>query len=92
MSRKRHPLPTIENIAITDVAAEGKSIARVNEMVVFIPFGAPGDIVNVKIDKKRKNYAEAHITEIVEPSPQRLTPFCEHFTVCGGCKRQHLLY
>ena len=92
MSRKRHPLPTIENVAITDVAAEGKSIARVNEMVVFIPFGAPGDIVNVKIDKKRKNYAEAHITEIVEPSPQRLTPFCEHFTVCGGCKWQHLPY
>ena len=59
MSRKRKEFPLYENIEITDVAAEGNAIARVNDMVVFVPFGAPGDVVDIKIDKKKKNYAEA---------------------------------
>ena len=92
MSRKRKELPIIENVEIVDVAAEGKSIARINEMVVFVPFGAPGDIVDIKLDKKRKSYAEAHILNIKVPSPIRTAPFCEHFGVCGGCKWQHIPY
>lgn len=74
------------------MAAEGKSIARVDDMVVFVPFGAPGDVVNIKIDKKRKSYAEGHITKITKPSEERMQPVCEHFTVCGGCKWQHIPY
>uniref|UniRef100_UPI003FEE3B2C 23S rRNA (uracil(1939)-C(5))-methyltransferase RlmD n=1 Tax=Candidatus Limisoma sp. TaxID=3076476 RepID=UPI003FEE3B2C len=81
-----------ENVEITGVAAEGKSIARVNDMVVFIPYGAPGDVVNIKLDKKKRSYAEAHIVDMVKPSPDRVTPACEHFGVCGGCKWQHIPY
>ena len=92
MSRKRRELPILENIEISDVAAEGKSLARVNEMVVFIPYGAPGDIVDVKLDKKKKSYGEGHIVAMKQPSQIRIEPFCEHFGVCGGCKWQHLPY
>lgn len=92
MSRKRKELPLLEGIEITGVAAEGKSIARVNDMVVFIPYGAPGDIVDVKIDKKKHSYAEGHIVNLVKPSEVRQDPFCQHFGVCGGCKWQHLPY
>lgn len=92
MGRKRKELPVVENIEITGVAAEGKSIARVDDMVVFIPYGAPGDVVNIKLDKKKRSYAEAHIVDLVKPSPDRVTPACEHFGVCGGCKWQHIPY
>lgn len=92
MARKRKELPLVESVEIVDVAAEGNSIARIDEMVTFIPFGAPGDIVDVKIDKKKRNYAEGHITNIRKPSEIRLEPFCEHFTICGGCRWQHLPY
>lgn len=92
MSRKRKELPLLEGVEITGVAAEGKSIARVNDMVVFIPYGAPGDIVDVKIDKKKHSYAEGHIVNLVKPSEVRQDPFCQHFGVCGGCKWQHLPY
>ena len=92
MGRKRKELPVVENVEITGVAAEGKSIARVDDMVVFIPYGAPGDVVNIKLDKKKRSYAEAHIVDLVKPSPDRVTPTCEHFGVCGGCKWQHIPY
>ena len=92
MGRKRKPLPLLEGVEIIDVAAEGKSLARVSEMVVFIPFGAPGDVATVKLDKKKKSYAEGHIVELTKPSDLRVEPRCEHFTVCGGCRWQHLPY
>lgn len=90
--KKRRDLPTIEGVEIADVAAEGNSLARVDEMVVFIPYGAPGDIVDVKLNKKRKSYAEGHIVKMVKPSDLRVAPRCEHFGVCGGCRWQHLPY
>lgn len=92
MAKKRKILPEYENVTISAVAAEGKSIARIDNMVVFIPYGAPGDIANVKLDKKKKNYGEGHITELVKPSELRVEPFCPHFGICGGCKWQHLPY
>ena len=92
MCRKRKDLPIIENVEIVDVAAEGKSLARVDDMVVFVPFGAPGDIVDLKLDKKRKSYGEAHIVAMKKPSEIRVEPFCQHFGVCGGCKWQHIPY
>lgn len=92
MGRKRKELPVVENVEITGVAAEGKSIARVEDMVVFIPYGAPGDVVNIKLDKKKRSYAEAHIVDMLKPSPDRVAPVCEHFGVCGGCKWQHIPY
>lgn len=92
MSRKRKDLPSLKDVEIIDVAAEGNSIAKVNDMVVFIPFGVPGDIVDIKLTKKKKSYAEARIESIVTPSVIRVEPRCEHFTVCGGCRWQHLPY
>ncbi len=92
MARKRKELPEINNVEISGVAAEGMSLARVNDMVIFIPFGAPGDIVDIKLTKKKKSYAEARVLKIVKPSPLRVNPMCEHFTICGGCKWQHLPY
>ena len=82
----------LKEVEIIDVAAEGKSIAKENEMVIFVPFGAPGDIVDIKIDRKKKSYAEGHIDRMVRPSDIRVEPRCEHFTVCGGCRWQHLPY
>lgn len=92
MARKRKPLPVIEGVTITDVAAEGNALARVDEMVVFIPFGAPGDVADIKIDKKKKSYAEGHIEKLIKPGEIRVTPRCEHFGICGGCRWQHLPY
>lgn len=92
MARKRKELPVLENIEITAVAAEGNSLARVDEMVVFIPYGAPGDIVNVKLDRKKHSYAEGHIVSFVRQSPDRVEPVCQHFGTCGGCRWQHLPY
>lgn len=99
MTRKRKELPLLKNIEITSVAAEGKAIARAklsenseSPIVIFIPFGAPGDIADIKIDKKKHSYAEGHIESLVAPSPVRTEPRCRHFTICGGCKWQHLPY
>ncbi len=92
MARKRKELPVIENVTITDVAAEGNSIARVGDLVVFIPYGAPGDIADIKIDRKKRSYAEGHIERLTTPSPVRVQPVCEHFGTCGGCRWQHLPY
>lgn len=99
MARKKKELPELTNVEITGIAAEGKALAKIklketdeSPVVVFIPYGAPGDIVDIKIDKKKHNYAEAHITRIVKPSPIRVAPRCEYFGVCGGCKWQHIPY
>lgn len=92
MARKKKELPLLSGVEISDVAAEGNSIARVDDMVVFIPFGAPGDVADVKIDRKKRNYAEGHIERLTKPSDIRVEARCEHFTLCGGCRWQHLPY
>ena len=92
MSRKKKELPLLENVEIIDVAAEGNSLARVNDFVVFVPFGAPGDVADVKIDRRKRSYAEGHIERLTRPSEIRVEPRCEHFTMCGGCRWQHLPY
>lgn len=92
MSRKRKELPVLENVEITDVAAEGNALARVDGMVVFVPYGAPGDIADIKLLKKKKSYAEGRIETLRRLSDVRLEPKCPHFGVCGGCKWQHLPY
>ncbi len=92
MSRKKKPLPILENVIITDYAAEGKSIARVNDLVVFVPFAVPGDVVDLQICRKKHNYCEAEIVKIVKPSKKRIEPVCSHFGECGGCKWQNIPY
>lgn len=91
MGRKKLDI-ILENVKIEAVAAEGKSLAHVDGTVVFVEFAVPGDIVNVKVTKKKKNYMEGFILEIVKPSEDRLQPFCEHFGICGGCRWQPLPY
>lgn len=91
MSKKKLDL-ILENVVIEAVAAEGRSLAHVDGTVVFVEFAVPGDIVNVRITKKKKNYMEGYILEIIKPSEHRLTPFCEHFGICGGCRWQPLPY
>jgi len=92
VSRKRKPLPVIEGLEINALAAEGNAIGRHGDMVVFVPFGAPGDIVNVKLEKKKKSYANGRIVSFLHKSDCRVEPRCEHFTICGGCRWQHLPY
>jgi len=89
---KRKTLPLLENVTIADVAAEGKAIARVDGMALFVPFAVPGDVVNVQLSKKRSHFMEGYITQLVTPSPLRVPPFCEHYGTCGGCKWQPLPY
>ena len=91
MSRKRVDL-LLENMTIEACAAEGKALTHWNGAVVFVPFAVPGDIVNIRITRKYHNYYEGFIDRIVEPSKDRIEPFCCHFGVCGGCKWQPLPY
>lgn len=91
MSKKKVDL-VLENVQIESVAAEGKALAHFEGTVVFVEFAVPGDIVDIQVYKKKKNYMEGFIRRIVKPSPQRLEPFCQHFGVCGGCRWQPLPY
>ncbi len=91
MGRKKNK-PFFENVTIEDIGAEGKALARVNDLVIFTKYTVPGDIVNLQVTKKRKKYAEAVVTKYLEFSPDRVEAFCEHFGVCGGCKWQYLPY
>ena len=79
------------NMEITDWAAEGKAITKSGEMVIFVKDVIPGDIVNMKV-KRKKNYAEGFVTELVKPSPMSAVPFCKHFDDCGGCVCQRMPY
>lgn len=92
MARKKKPLPLLENITITDVAAEGKALAKVDGMAVFVPYAVPGDVVDLQVKRKKHNYAEAEVVRFLQYSEKRVTPFCPHFGVCGGCKWQNLPY
>jgi 23S rRNA (uracil1939-C5)-methyltransferase len=82
----------IDNLSITDFAAEGKSLGRYNDKVIFVPHTAPGDVVNVRINKWQKNHGEGYVLSFVEKSPLRSEPACFHFGTCGGCKWQHVPY
>lgn len=92
MSRKRKPFPLLENVTIEDVAAEGKAIARVDGLAVFVPYAVPGDVVDLQVKRKKNKYAEAEIVNLRKPSELRAQPFCRHFGICGGCKWQCLPY
>ena len=92
MARKKKPLPILENITITDYAAEGKSIARVDDMVVFVPWAVPGDVVDLQVRRKKHSFMEAEVIRYHQYSKVRTQPMCQHFGVCGGCKWQQVPY
>ncbi len=89
--RKKKEL-TIEKLLVTDIGAEGKALGRHGEKVVFLPWAIPGDVVDVRIHKQRKNYLEGRAVHFHSYSADRVEPFCSHFGTCGGCKWQHLPY
>ena len=89
---RKNELPLLEKVTITDVAAEGKAVAKVNELVIFVPYVVPGDVVDLQVKRKKNHYAEAVAVKFHEKSPLRTEPFCSHFGVCGGCKWQCLSY
>ena len=82
----------MENAEIVDISSEGKSVAKVDGMVIFVDGGVPGDVADVMITRKKNNYAEGHVVALKQASPNRLQPKCEHFGYCGGCKWQHMNY
>ncbi|MBR1526408.1 MAG: 23S rRNA (uracil(1939)-C(5))-methyltransferase RlmD [Prevotella sp.] len=100
--RRKKPLPIYENVTITDVAAEGKSLARItipahdgtpeSQLVVFVPWCVPGDVVDLQIRRKKHSFAEAEAIKFHKYSELRAVPKCQHFGVCGGCKWQNLPY
>jgi 23S rRNA (uracil1939-C5)-methyltransferase len=90
--RNKKSLPLLRNVEVTGIAAEGKAIARYEDMVIFVPFVAPGDIVDIQVTRNRRKYMEGRAVSLIKPSTQRAEPFCEHFGICGGCKWQHLSY
>ena len=92
MGRNKKSLPLLEQVTITDVAAEGKAIAKVNDMVIFVPFVAPGDVVDIQLTRKKNSYAEGKAVHFHSYSPHRVEPCCQHGGVCGGCKWQHIPY
>ncbi|WP_430972267.1 23S rRNA (uracil(1939)-C(5))-methyltransferase RlmD [Sunxiuqinia rutila] len=92
MGRSRRKKPFYEQVTITDIGAEGKAIARVNEKVVFTTHVIPGDVVDLQVTKKRKSYEEARVMHVHEKSADRVEAFCAYFGICGGCKWQFLPY
>jgi 23S rRNA (uracil1939-C5)-methyltransferase len=85
-------LPLLEKVRITDIGAEGNAVARVNNLVVFVPMLIPGDVVDLRVIRKRRKYLEGVVIKFHEYSPERIAPVCSYFGVCGGCKWQHLPY
>lgn len=91
MSKKKEQ-PIIADVPITDVGAEGKAIAHIDGMVVFVPYVVPGDIADIKIIKQKKKYAEGRVVAMKKYSDKRAEPQCPHFGTCGGCRWQNLIY
>jgi 23S rRNA (uracil1939-C5)-methyltransferase len=89
---RRKPFPLLEKVEILDAGAEGKAVARHENMVVFVPWAAPGDIVDIQVTKKKKQFFEGRVVKFHSKSSLRVEPFCAHYGLCGGCKWQHLGY
>ncbi len=91
MGRKKE-MPLLEKVKITDIGTEGNAVAKVDGQVVFVPMLIPGDVVDIRVRKKRRKYMEGTAVRFHEYSSDRIEPRCTHFGVCGGCKWQHLRY
>ncbi|TDQ10360.1 23S rRNA (uracil(1939)-C(5))-methyltransferase RlmD [Pedobacter metabolipauper] len=91
-NRKSGTVTIIPNLSIIDIAEEGKGVGKADELVIFVDKAVPGDVVDVRLVKKKKNFAEAVIESLSKASELRDDPFCQHFGVCGGCKWQHMQY
>lgn len=88
----RRSLPIYRDIMIEGIAAEGKAITRIDDIVVFVPYCVPGDVVDLQVTKKKHSFMEARVIEYKSYAPQRCQPVCKHYGTCGGCKWQILPY
>src|ERR1700760_266298 len=84
--------PVFENVSIIDIAEEGKGVGKTNDFVLFVDKAVPGDIADVQVYRKKKNFGEGKIVQLKQASEYRTAAFCEHFGTCGGCKWQHMTY
>jgi 23S rRNA (uracil1939-C5)-methyltransferase len=89
---RRKELPLLEKVRITEIAAEGNALARVDKLVVFVPMLIPGDVADIQVVRKKKKFLEGRVVRFHEYSSDRIEPRCSHFGICGGCKWQHLPY
>lgn len=94
MARKKYKYrdKIFENVEILDASSEGNSVAKVNDLVIFVKYAVPGDVVNIKIIREHRRHLEAKVINIIKASPNRVNAVCEHFGTCGGCKWQNLDY
>lgn len=94
ITQKEKPVKKGDLVTLTieSIGFEGKSIARIEDFVVFLPMAAPGDMVEVEITKVKSSYAEGWIKSLLKPGSSRIQPICTHFGECGGCKWQHISY
>ena len=90
--RKKNKRIILEDLLITDYAAEGKALAKLDGKVIFISGAVPGDVADVLLTKNKKDWAEGRVLKIKTESKERVIPFCKHFGICGGCKWQMLPY
>jgi 23S rRNA (uracil1939-C5)-methyltransferase len=89
---RKKPLPLLEKVTILDAGSEGKAIARVDDLVVFVPYVVPGDVVDIQVVHRKRNFMEGKVIAYHLYSPDRVEPFCSHFGICGGCKWQNMPY
>ncbi|HOU95528.1 MAG TPA: 23S rRNA (uracil(1939)-C(5))-methyltransferase RlmD [Bacteroidales bacterium] len=82
----------IEKVKISGMDSEGRAVARIDGMVLFVPLSVPGDVVDIRITARKKNYLEGVAVKFHEYSPERVNPICAHFGECGGCTWQHICY
>ena len=92
MSRTRKELPQMMNVPVVDINSKGKGVAKADDLVVFVDHAVPGDVIDIQITKKKKNYSLGRVIKIQKESKDRVDPFCKHFGICGGCKWQNLDY
>ncbi len=92
MAKTKKPHPIFENVTISDIAAEGKAIVKMNDIVIFVPFVVPGDVVDLQVTRKKSNFMEARAIHFHKYAEKRSVAVCEHFGICGGCKWQILPY
>lgn len=90
--KRTTPNRVFEDVSIIDIAEEGKGVGKTDDLVLFVEKAVPGDVVDVEVYRKKKNFGEGKIVTLKKASEYRTTPFCEHFGTCGGCKWQHMTY
>jgi 23S rRNA (uracil1939-C5)-methyltransferase len=88
----KKPNKIVTGVEIIDTSSEGKAVAKIDDLVVFVEGAVPGDVCTIQINRIKKKFAEAKLIELERPSSERIDAMCKHFGTCGGCKWQHLNY